>query len=257
MSEVAWHRAASSVRRHFRLFGFRGIARRALMKLPGGGALFYAQVPAHSHAVVLRLGTTDVAAFEHVFVNDEYGFKLKTEPYTIVDLGANVGLAAAYFCSRYPKARVIAVEPDPENFLILKKNAEMFSRISPVNAALWNRNGTVSLEQSGHGSWGIRVGNKADHTSNVVRAVTFTTLLKEFNIDQVDLLKVDIEGAECELFEDAGSWIDRVQMMCVELHDRFRPGCSAAFAAATRGFPVQWRRGELCCVAREGAALLQ
>ena len=80
----------------------------------------------------------------------------------------------------------------------------------------------------------------------------FFALLEQLNIEHVDLLKIDVEAAEREIFEDAARWIDRVSVICVELHDRFRPGCSKTFEIATAAFPVRWRRGELHCIARKG-----
>jgi FkbM family methyltransferase len=246
-----------SVQTHFNLFGVKGVLRRALTSVPGVNNEFNAFIPKYSRNVRVRLGTTDVSAFEHVFVNDEYGFSLTQEPSIIVDAGANVGMSAVYFSLRYPNAKIIAIEPEPGNFHILKKNAEMFSGILPVNAALWNRNGFVTIQHTAGGSWGTRVSDRQAPSSVFVRSVKLSTLLSELNIGQIDLLKIDVEGAECEIFEDAPHWIAHVNVICAELHDRFRPGCSKAFEIATSGFSTRWRRGELSCVAREGAISIQ
>jgi FkbM family methyltransferase len=246
-----------SARQHFKLFGINGLIRRALIIVPGTSIQLRAQIPNSSVRVILRLGTTDVAAFEHVFVNEEYGFTLAQMPSVIIDAGANVGMSAVYFSNRYPNARIIAVEPDPSSFSVLKKNAELYPNIIPVNAALWNSDSVVSLQDSGGGSWGMRVSKAENSSSTSVRSMTFATLLSEYDVNQVDVLKVDIEGAECELFEDASVWINQVKVICAELHDRFRPGCSKIFEWATSGFHTRWQRGELCCVAREGAILIQ
>jgi FkbM family methyltransferase len=212
---------------------------------------FRAPIPNSSRRVLLRLGTTDVAAFEHVFVNDEYALPLAKEPSVVVDAGANIGMSAIYFAVRYPNARIIAIEPDARNFGVLKQNVESYPMITPVNAALWNQDGVVSLQDAPASAWGVRVSAVA--TGDLVRSITLPTLLKEFQIERVDLFKIDIEGAERELFEDASEWIGGVNVICAELHDRFRPGCSAAFEHATAAFHTKWRRGELKCVAREGA----
>ena len=235
----------------------RGVLRRALTSLPGVNNEFNALIPKFSRNVYVRLGTTDVSAFEHVFVNNEYGFSLTQEPLVIIDAGANVGMSAVYFSLKYPNAKIIAIEPELGNFHVLKKNAEMFPGIVPVNAALWNRNSFVSIEFTAGGSWGTRVSDRQTPSSVFVRAVKLSTLLRELSIGQIDLLKIDVEGAECEIFEDAPHWIAHVKVICAELHDRFRPGCSRAFEIATSGFSTRWRRGELTCVAREGAISVQ
>lgn len=215
---------------------------------------FEAALPRSTKTAFIRLGTTDVDAFEHVFVNEEYGFSLPRPPKIIIDVGANIGLSAIYFACRYPDATILALEPDPANFKMLKKNAENYPKIIPIHAALWKSDGSIEVYDSGRGSWGMRVKEDA-HGSDTVRvpSMTLNTLLDKHGISTVDLLKVDIEGAECEVLQSARSWIDRIDTMCIELHDRFRAGCSEAFERATTEFPVKWRRGELTCVAREAA----
>ncbi len=215
-------------------------------------AQFEATIPGSSKTAFIRLGTTDVDAFEHVFINEEYGFSLQCPPKIIVDVGANIGLSAIYFARRFPEATIIALEPDPANFKMLEKNAERYPKIIPIHAALWNSDGSIEVYDSGRGSWGMRVKEHAPGPDTVrVPSITLNTLLDKHGISTVDLLKVDIEGAECEVLQDAHAWIDRIGTMCIELHDRFREGCSEAFERATVKFPVKWRRGELTCVARQ------
>ena len=239
-----------SLHKHFDLFGLRGVLQRGLLSVSGSERYFRARIPNSSGEVILRLGTTDVAAFEHVFVHREYDLSLARDPLIIVDAGANVGMSAVFFAQRYPKAKIIAVEPDAKNFAVLLKNSQLFPCIVPVNAALWNSDGIVSMHDGGGGSWGMQV--REDRAPAVtVRSITLRTLLEEYAIEHVDLLKLDVEGAECEILQSASGWINHVSAICAELHDRFRPGCERAFNAATVGFQNRWRRGELSCVARE------
>jgi hypothetical protein len=67
--------------------------------------------------------------------------------------------------------------------------------------------------------------------------------MEKFQISGIDLLKIDVEGAECEIFETSQNWIERVRTICIELHDRLRPGCREAYERATTGFPKRWRVG--------------
>jgi FkbM family methyltransferase len=245
-------KALKSASTYFALFGLPGLARRAWIIAARRHNLFYASIPRSGRKIIIRLGTTDVAAFEHVFINDEYGFSLARAPATIVDLGANIGASAAYFALRYPTARIFAVEPEPSNFEILSKNAKLFPQVVPIHAAVWNREGRVEVRNTGEGHWSMRATEADTPDRGPIRATTLQTLMQEYRIMDIDLLKVDVEGAECEIFQDASAWIDRVAVICTELHDRFRPGCSAVYRAATKEFPVRWRRGELDCVARDG-----
>jgi hypothetical protein len=77
-----------------------------------------------------------------------------------------------------------------------------------------------------------------------VPCVGVEELLEELGTDRLDLLKIDIEGGEVEVFDAARSWIDRVDVLVAELHDRLRRGCSRAFYTATAGFPHETYRGE-------------
>jgi hypothetical protein len=69
------------------------------------------------------------------------------------------------------------------------------------------------------------------------------TLIAETGIECIDLLKMDIEGAEREVFE-SGEWISRVGAIAIELHDHIKPGCRLAVEALTKGWK-SWQRGEV------------
>lgn len=253
MTPVSTIRSATkSVRKHFSLFGARGVVKRAFSSVPGGCNEFKASIPRTTKQVIVRLGITDVAAFEHVFINDEYDIPLTRPPSIIVDAGANVGMSAVYFALRYPEAKIIAVEPEASNFATLSKNAALFPQIIPINAALWKHEGVVHIEDVDAGHWGMRTIDVKFPTRQTVRATTIQALVQQFRIQQIDLLKIDVEGAECEILEEPSSWIGHVGVICAELHDRFRPGCLEIYRAATAAFPISWRQGELHCAAREG-----
>lgn len=253
---------AKSLHLHLSLFGIRGVARRAMMGLLRSTAIFGARLPRAQQSVLIRLGTMDVAEYQHVFIYDEYGFRLPPKASVIIDVGANIGMSAVYFSQRYPNAKIIAIEPEPNNFDVLSKNAALFPRIVPVHARLWNRDGFFSICDGAES--GRKPASAGSVSSDIlVPSLTLNTLLSEYGIEEIDLLKIDAKGAECEIFEDFSTWIDRVKVVCVELHDRFRPafrdrfrpGCSQAFEIATADFPIKWQRGELTCAAREGAIL--
>jgi hypothetical protein len=78
------------------------------------------------------------------------------------------------------------------------------------------------------------------------------TLMTETGIDSIDLLKMDVEGAEVEAFEQS-DWMSGVQVVVIELHDNIKPGCRATVTSAAKGFK-QWERGEMTFYAREGVS---
>jgi hypothetical protein len=70
------------------------------------------------------------------------------------------------------------------------------------------------------------------------------SLMKDNDIDSIDLLKMDIEGGEKNVLENSSDWIDSVRAMAVELHDRICMGCTRAFYIATKDFKIFEKHGE-------------
>ena len=159
-------------------------------------------------------------------------------------------MASIYFTHRYPEAKIIAIEPEASNFAVLVKNVQPYPTIIPIHAALWNRDGEISVSEPDpstgfSGKWGF-VTHEGPGVK--VRAISMPTLMGEMGIRSVDLLKVDIEGAEKEVFE-ACTWIQDIRALMIELHDRFRPGCSEAVNSVMQGFS-KLQRGEITLYVR-------
>jgi FkbM family methyltransferase len=210
------------------------------------------KVPGTRVRVVARPNSSDRAAFEHVF-GGAYELDVPREPRLIVDLGANAGYASVYFALRYPAVRVIAVEPVPENAELLRRNVARLGNVDVVEGAAWPRPARLTLVDPGKGYWGMRV---AEDPSGGIRAVTIPELLDGAGMDGIDLLKVDIEGAEQQLFSENTDWLARVGLLVLELHDRFVPGCRAALDAAIARSGAQFeerRRGEDVVLMRGGS----
>lgn len=88
-------------------------------------------------------------------------------------------------------------------------------------------------------------------TKEQVDALTVDDLFREYAIDRIDLLKLDIEGSEAEVFASSSGWIDRVDAICLELHDRFRPGSTRAFFTAVCDLAIEVWQGENVLVVRD------
>jgi FkbM family methyltransferase len=205
--------------------------------------------------VYLRLPSSDLSAFKQVVVERLYDFVTATEPRTIVDAGANIGCAAIYFASRYPESRIIAIEPESSNFAMLRKNVAPYPNVMPIQAALWDADEEIDLVDPGFGKWGFMTeSNPRQESRNKfhqrVRAITVNSIMSEFKLSQIDILKVDIEGAEREVFRSAASWIGKVDAIVIELHEHLKAGCESSFYDATKGFDEPWRQGENIVVTR-------
>jgi FkbM family methyltransferase len=185
--------------------------------------------------VNLRKGTSDLHVFRQVLAFEQYKTKqLKPEKVkTIVDLGANIGLSVLYLRSQYPGARIIAVEPDKDNFDLLVKNVAGLPDVYCVNKAIWHSSRTLGLFDTGGGAYSYLVKEESIDEKAAIRSVSINELLDEYKFSSIDLLKIDIEGSEKELFAvNYKEWLPKVGCVVIELHDWFRPGCAASFFRA-------------------------
>jgi len=174
-----------------------------------------------SRSIELRRHHGDVYIFYRTFLQGYQSFpdleRRAGEVRTIVDLGANVGMASLYFSSRYPNARIIAVEPVLATYELLVANTRGLSAITPVRAAVVGAPARVVRVSSSRAAWGNRVTTSEEEPGETVPAVTVHELLDRHGIERVDLLKVDIEGAERQLF-DHPEFMQRVHNVLIELH---------------------------------------
>lgn len=202
------------------------------------------------HPIKLRIPSSDEITYEQVFKDKEYDFKEKTEPQVIIDAGANIGLASIFFANKFPSAKILSIEPEINNFKVLKENVEPYSNITPIHAALWDKNKTINLVDPGLGSWGFMTENDEQKNiipsekSHVIQAITIDRIINDHKLDIIDILKIDIEGAEKEVFSDTESWLTRVNMIIIELHERLKPGCNRNFYNGSNGFDHEWLQGE-------------
>jgi len=192
-----------------------------------------------------------------VFVREDYGVELSPAPATIIDAGAYVGFSAIYFAEKYPAATILALEPEPSNFALLVLNVASYPNIIPLEQALWYRDCRLDLHDPGAGHWAFYVTPDESHAIRPraqVEAVTVRTLMERFAFNHVDLLKIDVEGAEKEIFEHAGDWIEHVGAIFTELHDRLKPGCSEAFNRAVSSFGRVFSEGMTVFAIRKTSA---
>jgi FkbM family methyltransferase len=205
--------------------------------------------------LLMRADTSDFPTFVQVFLNHEYSLPQTMKPGLIIDAGANVGYASVYFANRYPEARITAVEPEASNVALLRENIAPYPNINLVQAGLWHRNMLLTIGNPEDEKWLFQV-KEADSdrqpVANSIEAVTINDLLAAAGADRIDILKIDIEGAEKEVFAHSQEWLDKVGMIIVELHDNLKPGCSETFYQAVAGHPFsQYNQGENVFLVRE------
>lgn len=174
-------------------------------------------LPSGNGNVVLRRATSDILVYDSVMVQAQYGIDLSPPVHWIIDAGANVGIAAAYFLDRYHTANCICLEPDPVNAAICRANLQQFGeRAVLLEAALAPAQGTVTVQPNGRGTWASQV--RSD-PAGTVPAVDIESLLARFSISTLDILKIDIEGGELPLFLHPNrDWLGNVRAILVEHH---------------------------------------
>jgi FkbM family methyltransferase len=190
-------------------------------------------VPGYRHIIFLRQGTSDRQVFREIFLFRAYAFTIKKIPKVIVDGGANVGLSSIYFANRFREATILAVEPEATNLEVLKKNVQHYPQIKIVESALWNADTFLRIKNKGENKWAFSVEECTVKEPGAFVGISVKTLMNKNGIQKIDLLKLDIESAEKELFEGrTDEWIPKVGQIVIELHDWMKPGCSSSFFAA-------------------------
>jgi FkbM family methyltransferase len=152
--------------------------------------------------------------FKEIFVEEAYHFKASGPQPLIYDCGANVGTSCVYFKQLYPNARVKAFEADPNIAHYLKQNlaSNGLQNVEVFTKAVWKDEAGIDLSQEGADSGSVHgSGNKVRVPSVRLRDL----LARE---EHVDMLKIDIEGAETAVLTDCGDMLSRVQHLFVEYH---------------------------------------
>ena len=158
-----------------------------------------------------------VNAYQAIFKEKIYEFRPSTPKPLIIDGGANIGLSVLFFKRSYPDCRVIAFEPDPKIFAYLEKNLSGAARdnVQLVPKALWDSERQLHFDSEGSDAGRI-ASNDRPKGDLVVSAVR----LRNYLTEKIDLLKLDVEGAELVILEDCKESLVEVKNIFVEYHSR-------------------------------------
>jgi FkbM family methyltransferase len=160
--------------------------------------------------------------FHEIFVDRGLQFQTTSPSPRILDCGANIGAASLFFKRQYPNARITAYEADPELCAMTRRNLERnrAADVDVVHAALWTVTGEVTFLAEGSDS-GMIGGLAGAGEGLPVKTVTVPSLRLHDVLakDRVDLLKLDIEGAEGAVLDDCVPVLDRVNAIVMDLHE--------------------------------------
>lgn len=137
-------------------------------------------------------------------------------PHVIVDAGAYIGDLTCHWATRFPAARIFALEPNPLSYEYTQANVAPYGKqVTLIPAGLGAEEGSCSLSGSEMGAYLIKAASTQE--SNIP-VTTVEALLSTYGLPGIDLLKLDIEGSESEVLAGAAAWIDKVTMLVVEFH---------------------------------------
>jgi FkbM family methyltransferase len=182
-----------------------------------------------TQSIRLREETGDLFIFYEVMAFGAYNLPetlvAAKDVRTIVDCGANIGMTALYWSDRYPAAQIIAVEPDPANYAVLCHNVQGIARITPLQAAVVGEPRASVRFSIGRPAWGNAIVAATDAGIDVP-AMTLRQIMLHHGLNRIDILKVDIEGGEEDVFAHP-SFLNTVGLVAIELHgayglDRFQ-----------------------------------
>ncbi|MBK9249843.1 MAG: FkbM family methyltransferase [Ignavibacteria bacterium] len=203
------------------------------------------------HPIFLRNNSSDIPTFGQILIDRDYDFEIDFTPNIIIDLGANIGLAALYFKNKFPTANIVCVEPEQSNFKLLQMNTSQYDNVVCLNNGIWNKNTNLIIEDSKSGFWGFMVRETTEITANSIQAISINEIMSQLNIEFIDILKIDIEGSEKELFEtNYEEWMPKVKIIIIELHDRMRAGSAKSFfkALVQYNFSLTMRGENIICI---------
>lgn len=173
--------------------------------------------------VVVRPGTRDLVTYHDVFVRRYHETRNHPTPVeVIVDVGANIGLVSRWYAKLFPRAEIVAVEMEEDNYAMLQRNAELVGpRIHPMRAAVWiHPDGVQYLADSKEDAFAVVTEANLQQVQMRAPSVTPAHLVDLFGDRDVDLMKMDVEGAEGPLLLEADvSWLSRVRCLQLEIHD--------------------------------------
>ncbi|MBV9510744.1 MAG: FkbM family methyltransferase [Caulobacteraceae bacterium] len=174
----------------------------------------------------------------------------------IIDAGANIGATARYYAFKYPEARIVAIEPERENFGLLTLNCEGLNAELHQKAAA-SAPGQLFLADPGMSDYGFRTAEAGDYA---VDCITLNQILADHPADRFApfICKIDIEGGEENLFSAHCEWLAQFPFVVIEPHDWLLPGQANSRnmlkALAERNFDVLFQGENLCCFNNDALA---
>ncbi len=155
--------------------------------------------------------------YKDIFKNHIYHFSSRKLSPVIIDAGGYIGMSVLYFKTVYPRAKITVFEPDLNNFLILEKNIKNndIKNVKLINAGIGKTNAVVDFFIDG--ADGSSLFKITDNFKRETIKVKIVKLSKYIN-SPIDLLKMNIEGTEGEVFEEIENKLYLIKQIIFEYH---------------------------------------
>jgi FkbM family methyltransferase len=247
---VSWLQRYLVATRNFGVISaFRMLILRRGRMYPNGTSIFVKGLGRPIH----YRGASDIGVISHFFYP---GYRILDTPEhpvrCIIDAGANIGDETLRFRHFHKHARIIALEPETQNFTYLSLNVSSDRQIIPLQKGLWSHECRLRIKP-GSGNEAFRVEETDGAPSeDDVQAVSIPSLMRDYQLAEIDILKLDIEGAEYDVFDERShEWVDKVKVLIFECPDNDRPG------AAFRIFQAVGKHNFNCFVHGESIILIR
>jgi FkbM family methyltransferase len=173
-----------------------------------------------SEALPFSFTSTDAnalaALYDDYFLQESYKFVVGHNAPRIIDCGANVGVSVRYWKKLFPLSGIVAFECDPGLYQILLRNTADLPGVVCVEGAVWVESGHAEFRSNCREGGHLATVSSGANDGNVV--VVKTHRLRDLLREHVDLLKIDIEGAEVEVLLDCADLLCNVDRIFVEHH---------------------------------------
>ncbi len=198
-------------------------------------AIYFIQpTPFKNTNAFLRPNSSDAKVYQQVLLQQEYKSVIEiynqffiAPPLQLIDCGANIGLASLYFAIHFPTVSITAIEPFLQNSIAAEINLEKnnVQNYTLLQGGVWNKNTSLFINRNFRDGkeWSINLIEKGDENTETIKGFCLATIINKIAVP-IDILKIDIEGAEKELFNNdqyAASFLSKVKCIAIEIHDEF------------------------------------
>ncbi|MEY2986332.1 MAG: hypothetical protein RJB24_561 [Candidatus Parcubacteria bacterium] len=183
--------------------------------------------------IIIRPKTSDIFMFRQVFIRKDYLFpelpKNFNNSLRIIDCGANVGYASIWLAKEYPNSSIVAIEPEEYNYQTLLQNINSFPQITPLQNGVWIKKSPLKIIDKGFGESGFMIEEVASKQEADVEGISISDIMNMKKWDQIDIIKMDIEGTEKIILQNPIPWMKKCKLLIIELHEEMMPGVTELF----------------------------